>query len=284
MQQTEQLPTYNAYSIDGDVTAPLVYVNYGVPADYDELEERGIDVKGQDRHRPLRRFVARHQAEGRGRTRRRRLHDLFRSARRRLLSGRCLSERCVAQRERRSAWLGHGHAALSRRSADKGIGATKDAKRIDRKGRADADENSGPADLLRRCFAAAQESRRCGRARSLARRSADDLSLWRQDADRAYEARVQLGHQADLRRDRRDARQRAAGRMDHSRQSSRRLGQRCRRSAKRPGRDDGRSTRHRRACKDRLEAKADDRLLPLGRRRRRACSARPNGSRRTPTN
>jgi N-acetylated-alpha-linked acidic dipeptidase len=46
-QQGEQLPTYNAYSIDGDVTAPLVYVNYGVPADYDELERRGIDVKGK---------------------------------------------------------------------------------------------------------------------------------------------------------------------------------------------------------------------------------------------
>lgn len=46
-QLTEQLPTYNAFSIDGDVTAPLVYVNYGVPADYDELEKRGIDVKGK---------------------------------------------------------------------------------------------------------------------------------------------------------------------------------------------------------------------------------------------
>src|SRR4051794_35649525 len=34
-QQDEQLPSYNAYSIDGDVTGPLVYVNYGVPADYD---------------------------------------------------------------------------------------------------------------------------------------------------------------------------------------------------------------------------------------------------------
>ncbi len=45
-QQAEQLPTYNAYSADGDVTAPLVYVNYGVPADYDELERRGISVKG----------------------------------------------------------------------------------------------------------------------------------------------------------------------------------------------------------------------------------------------
>jgi N-acetylated-alpha-linked acidic dipeptidase len=41
-----QLPTYNAYSIDGDVTGPLVYVNYGVPADYEQLERLGISVKG----------------------------------------------------------------------------------------------------------------------------------------------------------------------------------------------------------------------------------------------
>ena len=45
-QQPEQLPSYNAYSIDGDVTGPLVFVNYGIPADYDELEQRGISVKG----------------------------------------------------------------------------------------------------------------------------------------------------------------------------------------------------------------------------------------------
>jgi N-acetylated-alpha-linked acidic dipeptidase len=46
-QTSEQLPTYNAYSIDGDVTGDLVYVNYGVPADYDELAKRGVDVKGK---------------------------------------------------------------------------------------------------------------------------------------------------------------------------------------------------------------------------------------------
>ena len=45
-QQSEQLPVYNAYSIDGDVTAPVVYVNYGIPADYEELDRRGISVKG----------------------------------------------------------------------------------------------------------------------------------------------------------------------------------------------------------------------------------------------
>jgi N-acetylated-alpha-linked acidic dipeptidase len=46
-QQSEQLPTYNAYSIDGDVTAPLVYVNYGIPEDYEELERMGVSVKGK---------------------------------------------------------------------------------------------------------------------------------------------------------------------------------------------------------------------------------------------
>jgi N-acetylated-alpha-linked acidic dipeptidase len=46
--QTEgALPTYNAYSRDGDVTGQLVYVNYGLPRDYDALAERGIDVRGK---------------------------------------------------------------------------------------------------------------------------------------------------------------------------------------------------------------------------------------------
>ena len=45
-QKSEQLPSYNAYSIDGDVTAPLVYVNYGLPADYEALDARGVSVKG----------------------------------------------------------------------------------------------------------------------------------------------------------------------------------------------------------------------------------------------
>jgi N-acetylated-alpha-linked acidic dipeptidase len=41
------LPPYNAYGADGDVTAPLVYVNYGMPDDYKELERHGVDVKGK---------------------------------------------------------------------------------------------------------------------------------------------------------------------------------------------------------------------------------------------
>jgi N-acetylated-alpha-linked acidic dipeptidase len=45
-QQAEQLPSYNAYSVDGDVTGPLVFVNYGVPADYEVLEQHGVSLKG----------------------------------------------------------------------------------------------------------------------------------------------------------------------------------------------------------------------------------------------
>lgn len=41
------LPTFNAYSADGDVTAELVYVNYGIPEDYEQLAKLGVDVKGK---------------------------------------------------------------------------------------------------------------------------------------------------------------------------------------------------------------------------------------------
>ncbi len=46
-QKAEQLPSYNAYSADGDVTAELVFVNRGIPADYEELEKMGVSVKGK---------------------------------------------------------------------------------------------------------------------------------------------------------------------------------------------------------------------------------------------
>ena len=45
-QTQQQLPTYNAYSADGDVTGPLVYVNYGMRDDYQQLERKGVSVKG----------------------------------------------------------------------------------------------------------------------------------------------------------------------------------------------------------------------------------------------
>ena len=45
-QKTEQLPSYNAYSIDGEVTAPLVYANYGRVEDYEQLERMGVSASG----------------------------------------------------------------------------------------------------------------------------------------------------------------------------------------------------------------------------------------------
>src|SRR5881394_2936532 len=41
------LPAYNAYSPSGDVTGEIVYVNFGIPADYETLDKLGISVKGK---------------------------------------------------------------------------------------------------------------------------------------------------------------------------------------------------------------------------------------------
>ena len=46
-QHNEQIPTYNSYAASGDVTAPLLYVNYGIPEDYAELRRRGTDPTGK---------------------------------------------------------------------------------------------------------------------------------------------------------------------------------------------------------------------------------------------
>ena len=41
-----RIPPYNIYAADGDVTAPLIYVNYGNKADYEELARNGVSVQG----------------------------------------------------------------------------------------------------------------------------------------------------------------------------------------------------------------------------------------------
>jgi N-acetylated-alpha-linked acidic dipeptidase len=46
-QTKDELPPYNVYGADGDVTAELVYVNQGMPDDYKELERLGVSVKGR---------------------------------------------------------------------------------------------------------------------------------------------------------------------------------------------------------------------------------------------
>jgi N-acetylated-alpha-linked acidic dipeptidase len=41
------IPLFNGYSASGDVTAPLVYVNYGLPGDYEALKKLGVEVRGR---------------------------------------------------------------------------------------------------------------------------------------------------------------------------------------------------------------------------------------------
>jgi N-acetylated-alpha-linked acidic dipeptidase len=47
VQTDAELPAYNVYGADGDVTAELVYVNQGMPDDYAELERQGVSVQGR---------------------------------------------------------------------------------------------------------------------------------------------------------------------------------------------------------------------------------------------
>lgn len=42
-----RLPSYHAYAADGDVSGEVVYVNYGIPEDYEKLAELGISVEGK---------------------------------------------------------------------------------------------------------------------------------------------------------------------------------------------------------------------------------------------
>ena len=119
-QAAEQLPAYNAYSIDGDVTAPLVYVNYGVPRDYEELERRGIDVKGKI-------VIARYGGSWRGikpkvAAEHGAIGCLIYSDPRDdgYFEGDVYPEGRVAQRAGRAARVGGRHAALPGRSADAG--------------------------------------------------------------------------------------------------------------------------------------------------------------------
>jgi N-acetylated-alpha-linked acidic dipeptidase len=117
-QHAEQLPTYNAYSRDGDVTGPLVFVNYGVPADYEELERRGISVRGAiviakygGSWRGIKpKVAAEHGAVG----------CLIYSdpARRWICRGGCVSEGPDASAARRAARQRCRHADVPRRSAD----------------------------------------------------------------------------------------------------------------------------------------------------------------------
>ena len=126
-----QLPSFNAYSADGDVTADLVYVNYGIPEDYEQLAKLGRRRQGQDRDRALRPELARIKPKVAGEHGAVGCIIYSDPQRRRLLSGRRVSGRRLATRAGRAARQRHGHADLSRRSADAGLGVGAGRRKLE---------------------------------------------------------------------------------------------------------------------------------------------------------
>ena len=170
-QQAEQLPTYNAYSADGDVTAPLVYVNYGIPEDYEKLERMGVSVKGAiviarygNSWRGIKpKVAAEHGAVG----------CLIYSDPRDDGYFRATSSRWALASTRRRATRQRGrYAALSRRSAHARSRRHEGRQASRLEGREDPHQNSGVADFLRRRAAAAGSAQGTSGSRGLARLAA----------------------------------------------------------------------------------------------------------------
>ena len=149
-QQSEQLPTYNAYSIDGDVTAPLVYVNYGIPEDYEQLERMGVSVKGKiviaryyHSWRGIKpKVAAEHGAVG----------CLIYSDPREdgFVQGETFPAGAVAAERRRPARQRRRHALLSRRSADARRGRHEKREAPESRRRGNDHQNSGACRFLMR--------------------------------------------------------------------------------------------------------------------------------------
>ena len=191
-QKDEQLPVYNAYSIDGDVTAEVVYVNYGVPKDYEELAERGVDVKGQI-------VLARYGGSWRG------------------IKPKVAVEHgavgCLIYSDPRDDGYFQGDeypkgAFRSESGAQRGsvadmpvfpgdpltpgVGATKDAEAPRPEGRADAHEDPRPADLVGRRAAVPEGALGSRRTRGVARRAARHVPPRARPREGAPEGRVRL--------------------------------------------------------------------------------------------
>src|SRR4051812_27355235 len=148
-QKSEQLPTYNAYSPDGDATAPLVFVNYGLPEDYEKLDRLGISVKGaiviakyyQSWRGVKPKVAAEHGAIG--------SPDLFRTTGRRLHSRQRLPRRAHAQFQWRAARQRHGfRLRQSGRSAHSGYWRHAGGQAPCLKRRQEYCQNSGAPHLL----------------------------------------------------------------------------------------------------------------------------------------
>ncbi len=265
-QAALQLPTYNAYSIDGDVTAPLVYVNYGVPADYELLERMGVDVRGKI-------AIARYGASWRGiKPKVAAEHGAVACLiysdpeRRRLLRGRRVSQGRLPARGRSPARQRGGHAPLSGRPAHTRRGRNEGREAARPQGCRDADEDPRHAHLLCRRPAAARRPRRPGGPPRLARGAADHVPRRAGTGEGSLQDRFQLDDGDSPRRHRPDPGLHLARRVGHPRQPPRRLGERLHGPDERHGGAARRGPRPRRDAQEGLAAEAHHHPLRLGRR------------------
>jgi N-acetylated-alpha-linked acidic dipeptidase len=204
-----QIPTFNAYAATGDVTAPLVYVNYGVPDDYAELKKLGIDVKGKI-------VIARYGQSWRG-TKAKMAHENGAVA-------------CIIYSDPKDDGYFQGDVYPK--------GAYRPLQGVQRGSVLDMPLHTGDplspgwasengSKRLRREKAEAImkipacRAGRTGRAGRLARRFAVHLSHRAGSRYRSSESRLRLDHQADAQRDGHDPGNRVAGPVDHVWQSPR---------------------------------------------------------------
>ncbi len=201
-QQSEQLPTYNAYSADGDVTGPLVYVNYGIPEDYETLARHGISVKGAI-------VIARYGHAWRG------------------IKPKVAAEHgavgCIIYSDPRDDGYSAGETypqggLRPREGVQRGsvqdstefmgdpltpnVGATADAKRLPDQKCPDDDNHSCDSDFIRRCCSATFRDYWSGRSRSVARRIADHVSDRTRSRQSSPQDVFELGDEAAVRRHR----------------------------------------------------------------------------------
>jgi hypothetical protein len=220
-QKAEQLPTYNAYSIDGDVTGPLVFVNYGLPEDYEKLDRLGISVKGAI-------VIAKYYHSWRG------------------VKPKVAAEHgaigCLIYSEPQDDGYTRDNVfPLGPMRNPDGVqrGSVMDFASVSPGGSADArdwrdtrcqapvaeggeehHENSGAPDFLRRRAAFAGRAGGADGAGRVARLASNSVSRGTGTGTGSFEGRIELGHQEDLRCNCENSGQRGSGRVDRARQSS----------------------------------------------------------------
>ena len=263
-----RLPSYNAYSADGDVTAELVYVNYGIPGDYEELKRRGIDVRGKrsSSHATARswRGIKPKLAHEKGALG----HDpLLRSP------GTTGTSKGMSIPKAPTGWSGgvqrgsvYGHASLPGRSTNALRGRHRGRRALHGRRGAGHHEDPSSPHLLGRRAATAEGHWRPSGARRLARCTAPHLSHRARACHRAGPPRVRLEPRARVQRHRPNGGLGVPGRVDHPGEPPGRLGYGSRGSHQRPCGAPGGGPGHRGPGPERPAAQADHRLRLVGRR------------------